>query len=445
MATGSRSEADASDFTVLIVDTETTDLLATGGELIEIAAVLYSVKHRCVLSQISTLLPTRTGLNRAVKINQIPVAAALTVNTRSAGAACGIILDWGKECKYVIAHNAEFDRSFVRRHAKLAPLCEKTWLCTCYDFDWPRQHRPGMNLVHLALAHGIGVTCAHRALSDCQLISSLFSVLEDDLMAAIVRAARPKCRVVAKVEYTEKDKAREAGFKWEPTTRHWSRWVAIEDLPLLPVRYTVSEVDPRGNDSIIWARLWQMYVSHKSEAEGTSDAGSYEDLGRKVWRMVREVPAMKNAAQTLWGHSRDGSVEPDGLLETMGALEMWFWTAHNQAGGSCVGNHWEGNPEFDFADDTGSGRFMVRNFALEFSDPSDSVETDATEEKALRDSCSASPAGDDDKSIGDLADQVSVLSVASEKSSTKQTERRPQQGPRVAAVRKPVFKGNRLQ
>lgn len=404
--------SEQGDFTVLILDTETTDLLETGGELIEIAAILYSVKHRCVLSQISTLLPTRTEHNRAVKINQIPVAAASTVSTRSADAACDIVVDWGKACRYVVAHNADFDRSFVRGHPKLSPLCGKPWLCTCYDFEWPKQHRPGMNLVHLALAHGVGVTCAHRALSDCQLISSLFTVLEDDLVAAIARAARPKCRVIAKVEYTEKDKAREAGFKWEPVARQWSRWVAIEDLPSLPVKYSVSEVDPRGNDSIVWARLWQMYVAQK--ADGLSEVGNFEELGRKVWKVVKEIPSLKSAVETLWEQSGDGSFKPEGLLETIGAMEMWYWAAQSSHAAWGCESHLVESP-VDVSDDAASGRLISRSFALEFSEPADSVQTDTTEEKTVRESCSASPATDDENSLGDVADQVSVLSLGSDR------------------------------
>lgn len=425
---------DASDFSVLIVDTETTDLATAGGELIEVAAVLYSVKHRCIVSQVSSLLPVERGCNKAERINQIPVEATCCVPDGFGDAACKGIMSLAQGAKYVIAHNAEFDKDFMGRCKTLAGLCDKLWLCTCYDFEWPKQHRPGMNLVHLALAHGVGVTSAHRALSDCQLVASLFTVLGEGLVSAIARAARPKCRVVAQVDHTEKDKARESGFKWEPANRLWSRWIAIKDLPCLLVKYSVAEVDPRGNNSIMWARLWQMYVSHKAEVKG--DVGLHEELGQRVWRMVREVPAMLSSMQTLWKGSWHGSVEPEGLLETMGALETWYWTANSHEWG-MQSQAWESRTiEYenwrmhlhDSIDSrswqSGSNKSVtVGQNCLELSSPgeadvhSDSLETDITEEKAIETPLASCPTGEDEKSTADLVDAISEMSVGSERSS----------------------------
>lgn len=424
---------DASDFSVLIVDTETTDLASAGGELIEVAAVLYSVKHRCVVSQVSSLLPVERGCNKAERINQIPVAAAGCVPEGFAEAACKSVVSLAQGAKYVIAHNAEFDKDFMGRHKVLMELCEKMWLCTCYDFEWPKQHRPGMNLVHLALAHGVGVTSAHRALSDCQLVASLFSGLGEGLVGAIARAARPKCRVIAQVDHAEKDKARESGFKWEPEKRLWSRWLAIEDLPCLLVKYSVAEVDPRGNNSIMWARLWQMYISHKAEVKG--DVGLHEELGQMVWRMVREVPAMLSSMQTLWKCSWHGSVEPEGLLETMGALETWYWTAKNHEWG-MQNQAWElraieyenwrihcnGSLDSRSWNSESNKSVTVSKNCLELSSPgevdvhSDSLETDVTEEKAAETPPASCPTGEDEKSTADLVDAISEMSVGSEKS-----------------------------
>ncbi|CAD7697109.1 unnamed protein product [Ostreobium quekettii] len=324
----------ADDFLVLIVDTETTGLSVATGELIEVGAILYSVRSRCVLSQVSTLLPPRRGANDASAINQIPVAAALSVGKKHADIVCEMICAWAAGAKFVVSHNVDFDRGFIAEHRGLASLAQKVWLCTCYDFQWPKQHRPAMNLVHLALAHGIGVTCAHRALSDCQLIASLFSAVED-LPGLISKAARPKCRVVALVDYAEREKAKEAGFRWDATSRTWSRWLAIDNLPKLPFMYTMTEVDPRGNESIMWVRLWQLYICRRMGECNNREKGQCRDhvaqeeqqqlqeIGQRAWKSVKMVPSLRSAIRQLWADSKSGSIEPVGLTETMGPLEMW--------------------------------------------------------------------------------------------------------------------------
>lgn len=315
------------DFSVLILDTVTTGVKSDGGEIIEIAAALFSVQYRTVVSQISSLLPLSRPSNSAVKVNQIPVGAALSVKMHQSETLCQILLAWAQEAKYIVAHNAEHVRKWLADHWLLAPLCQRVWLCSCYDFIWPRQQRPGMNLVHLALAHGIGVTCANRATATCQLIASLMSHNGDALLEMITRAARPKCRVLAKVHYLARDKAHNAGFKWDAATRVWSRWMAIEDLPSLPVKYTVVEVDPRGNESVIWARLWQMYISHKAGSGDMEHTLAFEELGHRLWQCVRENVALLAGVQRLWMESERGGVEPKALLESFSAMEIWYWTA----------------------------------------------------------------------------------------------------------------------
>jgi DNA polymerase III epsilon subunit-like protein len=87
------------------------------------------------------------------------------------------------------------------------------WLCTLVDFTFPQQTRQGENLVHLALNHGIAVSSAHRALTDCQLIAALFDRM-DDLEGMINKADRPKALYKAQVPFEKKYLAKAAGFKW---------------------------------------------------------------------------------------------------------------------------------------------------------------------------------------------------------------------------------------
>jgi DNA polymerase-3 subunit epsilon len=96
------------------------------------------------------------------------------------------------------------------------------------DFVFPKQNRPGESLITLALNHGIGVSSAHRALTDCTLIAALFDRVAN-LEALIEQAKRPKALFKAEVSYDDRQLAKNAGFKWDGTGKRWIRRMAQED------------------------------------------------------------------------------------------------------------------------------------------------------------------------------------------------------------------------
>ena len=107
------------------------------------------------------------------------------------------------------------------------------WVCTCHDFQWPRQTRPGQSLLELAAMHDIGIYRTHRALTDCQLIAALFDHM-NNLPAMFEKALRPKGIFKAKVSYDEKELAKKEGFKWIAERKSWERRMAVEDTKTLP-------------------------------------------------------------------------------------------------------------------------------------------------------------------------------------------------------------------
>ncbi|MGD1874308.1 MAG: 3'-5' exonuclease [Mastigocoleus sp.] len=230
---------------VLIVDTETTALEPELGQVIEVGAILYSVKYQTIIQQVATLLPAQN--NPAQSINRIDVAPLLEIDEKTANIGLQMIVEMAKKSEFAmvhghppsaIAHNAEFDKKWfgIPRTGEIElpvlvdgggkPL---RWLCTCDDFEFPNQIRQRMSLVDLALAHGIGVYANHRALTDCQLIAWLFDVMED-LQGMFVRAARVKGRYIALVSFEDRGLAKEAGFRWFPKTKTWERVMAKEDV-----------------------------------------------------------------------------------------------------------------------------------------------------------------------------------------------------------------------
>lgn len=204
---------------LLILDTETTGLETVSAQCIEVGAVLFHVPTRSVLSQVSFLLPA--AANPAKHVNGI--SAEVTRLSQPWQAGLQHFLALLADADAVLAHNAAFDAKWFG----LGPLppVNKPWICSMDDIEWPpeRHLRPAPSVRDLALAYGVPVWAAHRALTDC---TYLVQVLErcgdlEDLLAA---AMEPKLLYRANLPYAERHKAKQAGFRWnQPVRGAWSR------------------------------------------------------------------------------------------------------------------------------------------------------------------------------------------------------------------------------
>jgi DNA polymerase-3 subunit epsilon len=159
---------------VMILDTETTGLEPDKGFLIaEVGALLYSVKYRTVLQSICTLLPVNN--NPAQHVNFID--HKWTLEKYNNGVALTMLDAMAATADYVIAHNAPFDRKFMRTiHG--SKVNDMEWICTKANFKWPVQLFR-YRLEDICNAMGVPYVGAHRALADCNFIAQCFSKIED--------------------------------------------------------------------------------------------------------------------------------------------------------------------------------------------------------------------------------------------------------------------------
>jgi len=212
----------------LIIDTETSGLEESAA-VIEVGAILYSVTNRCSIQELSTLLPAET--NEAESINRIKPSALQELIDVGAGYLLESLYTMSKKADVYVAHNAEFDRKKIQNNPTFVPIANLPWVDTM-DMKWPQATREQGSLINLALDHGIGVASAHRALTDCRLIASLFDRMED-LQGMFAIAMRPKGVFQALVSYDDREQAKQAGFKWDGTAKTWTRRMAIEDATAL--------------------------------------------------------------------------------------------------------------------------------------------------------------------------------------------------------------------
>ena len=209
---------------VCIIDLETTGLDPEKDNVIELGAILYSVQRQTILEQFSVLFGVKENPQEAInKIN----AQATWEGSDLEFSAKDILYGFIERSDYFIAHNAEFDKQW--------PIFSNTeipWLCTYSDFIWPHNDKP-TSLINTCLNHGVAVTKAHRALTDCQLIAELFdrtSDLQELFKAAIARSQEPVYRVIANVNFDNRDLAKAAGFHWDSGTKRWYKDLKESDL-----------------------------------------------------------------------------------------------------------------------------------------------------------------------------------------------------------------------
>ena len=203
---------------LLIVDTETTGLDPASDALCELGAVLFSVPHRAVISQLSFLLPVLS--NDAIAINGIE--PQLSQLPQPSSELMAVFVAMARQADAFLAHNAAFDRPWIEPllPAELRGVA-RPWICTCEGIRWPGL-KPNPSLQSLALAHGIPVWAAHRALTDCTYLAQ---VLERDpeLEAHLQEGLQPRRLVAAQLPYEQRELARQAGFRWIPEAKQWQR------------------------------------------------------------------------------------------------------------------------------------------------------------------------------------------------------------------------------
>lgn len=159
---------------ILIVDCETTGLSPSKGALlIEVGALLYNIEHRIVIQTLAGFLPCIT--NEVENINHIKPAWTRHSNPQW---LLDSLCHMADGADAIVAHNAQFDESFLREYVHDKDFWTRPWICTKSDFKWP-VFLPRNRLQDVCVAMDVKYVEAHRAIADCQFIADCFSKIPD--------------------------------------------------------------------------------------------------------------------------------------------------------------------------------------------------------------------------------------------------------------------------
>lgn len=225
---------------VLIFDVETTNLNPAVDQIIEVGYVLWSVEHRTSIETHAAIFPGHD--NPAEQFNGLH-PDMLRTDGCDQGITWALVADAARRADAIVAHYGKFDQSFVVSGLERGlideaamGLFDRHWICTMEDVVWPSPSSK-RSLIEIALAHGVAVTSAHRAVNDCLLLARLCEAVPNIGMLldeGLARAIRPKAEFVTNPPMDQNAMVKAAGFAWDGERRVWHRHMAIEDAEKLP-------------------------------------------------------------------------------------------------------------------------------------------------------------------------------------------------------------------
>lgn len=213
--------------TGIILDLETTGLDARRDKIIEIGILQFMVH--------ADNPPEIVECYSAVEDPQMPLPKEIAeITGLTDNVLAGRKIDWLKvrllmqTSSIVIAHNADFDRSFLEARPELAGLaCH--WGCSVKHILWRKKGFTTRSLNYLAADHGFINPFAHRALFDC---ATTFRLVAPHLNELVKNSYEPEIVVSATgAAFEKKDALRTQGYRWDQEVRVWKKRVLNVELP----------------------------------------------------------------------------------------------------------------------------------------------------------------------------------------------------------------------
>jgi len=213
----------------LAIDVETTGLDHEICEVIEVAAVLFAFN-----SDDGKIIGIVDDYSEMQEVEKVPEKI-----TKITGITLGMLrgkkIDWEKlkamvnKSDIILAHNASFDRKFIRKH--IPETDEKIWGCSKSQVDWFSENMDGRSLITLCIVNGFFFD-GHRALNDVYAMIVLLNMssIQDERpylrhMLDDAKKTHHLCSISKGFE--SKGKIKERGYRYDGQ----KKWVKIvEDV-----------------------------------------------------------------------------------------------------------------------------------------------------------------------------------------------------------------------
>jgi len=218
------------DVPAVVLDVETTGLQHETGDVIQIALRPFFVNPET--GEVSGLKPAIQFLGEPTE----PLPEVIKDITGFTDEDLkGHQIPWEKisailgRCKFIVAHNAGFDRKWVDhalRQRGLQSPQDTIWCCSMTQLDWTPICRPSRALEVLSAWHGFYYD-SHNALADVD--ATLHLLRQKDYMRTMLTAATtPDYRVFAAGSLREENYLlKDRRYRWNPELVCW--WKSVTD------------------------------------------------------------------------------------------------------------------------------------------------------------------------------------------------------------------------
>jgi DNA polymerase-3 subunit epsilon len=210
----------------LIVDVETTGLNSSVHQIIEIGIIefmLNSESGAAITRMYGALSDPGQPLSQEIE----RLTGIKTAHLANQKIDWQMVASMMQRAKIVIAHNADFDRSFLSQVAELQKI-EAHWGCSIRHIDWKAKGSGSQALNYLAADHGFINPFPHRALFDC---ATTFRLIAPHLEELIENSHQKTFRVDAvNSPFEKKDTLKENGYRWDAARKIWYKIIFERQL-----------------------------------------------------------------------------------------------------------------------------------------------------------------------------------------------------------------------
>ena len=216
--------------TGLIIDLETTGIDPLTDEIIEVGIMEFSFDDEdfTQLPRPSTVYSELSEPNAPLNEFIKNLTGLSDVDLKGRSINWELIRNKLEAADFVIAHNAEFERSFLSNVEELKSLPQKIWACSMTQIKWITKGSSSRALKYVAADQGFLNPFPHRAPFD---VITTFKVIERNLEELILNALSPVIEIRAiGADFETKDILKKRGYHWNASERVWMTNISERQL-----------------------------------------------------------------------------------------------------------------------------------------------------------------------------------------------------------------------